>query len=202
MYWSPSHRLTPIVMSIWAPQAQVRGPVLPGEERERAGQQPEPAVRAENRIHGFDQQSCSPGAPPVMITPSSPTSAADRPREGARGSMRWGPREQPLPARRHVCCALQPMTPHISRAARGGGHRRVEALPNAPFGAARTARRPACTRVHRRISRLPRPVAGSAGNVRPVSAGLRRGGIRAPRSPQGGPAGRWRQAEGGRRGRR
>src|SRR5512135_2668147 len=25
-------------------------------------------VRAENRIHGSDQQSCSPGAPPVMIT--------------------------------------------------------------------------------------------------------------------------------------
>ena len=27
-------------------------------------------VRAENRIHGSDQQSCSPGAPPVMITRS------------------------------------------------------------------------------------------------------------------------------------
>ncbi len=25
-------------------------------------------VRAENRIHGSDQQSCPPGAPPVIIT--------------------------------------------------------------------------------------------------------------------------------------
>ena len=26
------------------------------------------SVRAEKRIHGFDQQSCSPGVPPVMIS--------------------------------------------------------------------------------------------------------------------------------------
>jgi hypothetical protein len=30
-------------------------------------------VRAENRIHGSDQQSCSPGALPVMITDHVPT---------------------------------------------------------------------------------------------------------------------------------
>jgi hypothetical protein len=29
-------------------------------------------VRAENRIHGSDQQSCSPGTPPVMITDHVP----------------------------------------------------------------------------------------------------------------------------------
>jgi hypothetical protein len=29
-------------------------------------------VRAENRIHGSDQQSCSPGSPPVMITDHVP----------------------------------------------------------------------------------------------------------------------------------
>jgi hypothetical protein len=29
-------------------------------------------VRAENRIHGSDQQSCSPGAPPAMITDHVP----------------------------------------------------------------------------------------------------------------------------------
>jgi hypothetical protein len=30
--------------------------------------EPRDPVRAENRIHGSEQQSCSPGAPPVMIT--------------------------------------------------------------------------------------------------------------------------------------
>ena len=34
----------------------------PGHQRHRDG-----PVRAENRIHGSDQQSCSPDAPPVMI---------------------------------------------------------------------------------------------------------------------------------------
>ena len=29
-------------------------------------------MRAENLIHGSDQQSCSPGAPPVMITDHVP----------------------------------------------------------------------------------------------------------------------------------
>ena len=36
--------------------------------REPAAGQFADAVRAENRIHGSDQQSCSPDAPPVMIT--------------------------------------------------------------------------------------------------------------------------------------
>jgi hypothetical protein len=45
-----------------------RPPGRPGSPRRSAPGAAAPPVRAENRIHGSDQQGCSPGAPPVMIT--------------------------------------------------------------------------------------------------------------------------------------
>src|ERR1035438_3594827 len=74
-------------------------------------------VRAENRIHGSDQQSCSPGAPPAMITghvpavPVPPDHSASRVAAAvpARGSVADRRDLDPAPpARRPAAAAAAP----------------------------------------------------------------------------------------------
>jgi len=64
-------------------------------------------MRAENRIHGSDQQSCPPGAPPVMITDHVPAVAWES-RSKFRADRHWY--SEPVFTTCWVACSLHRTT--------------------------------------------------------------------------------------------
>src|ERR1039458_6087617 len=74
-------------------------------------------VRAENRIHGSDQQSCSPGAPPMMITYHVPAVGVPPDHAASRGAAA-GPACGDMEDRRDPAPAPPARRPTTAAAAR------------------------------------------------------------------------------------